>query len=287
MTILRLSRQRRGFTLIELLVVIAIIAVLIGLLLPAVQKVREAAARAQCLNNVKQIVLALHNYHGVHKYLPLSSGYQGPGQWSGQYTSTFAQILPYVEQDNLFKVMAPTDRGEVLLNQPMPPIFTCPSDPSVGPGGTWPGNAPIGLSSYASNAQALGDQWNGGPFARIPASFPDGTSNTVVIAERYGLCGGIPALWPLAHDELYCPNFAYNWNYEHGWTSVDRLHLLFQIQPTAAQCDPNNTQAPHTGAMTVGMVDGSVRQASQGVSLTTWVNAILPNDGQVLGSDWQ
>jgi prepilin-type N-terminal cleavage/methylation domain-containing protein len=287
MSVLSRLWRRRGFTLVELLVVIAIIAVLISLLLPAVQQVREAAARTQCSNNVKQICLALHSFHGVHKYLPLSSGYQGAGQWNGQYTSTFAQILPFIEQSNLYNLMAPNGRGEDIMNQPMPPIYTCPSDPSVGPGGTYPGNSSIGLCSYAANAQALGDQWNGGPFARIPANFPDGTSNTVMIAERYGLCQGVPTLWSLAHDELWCPNFAYTWSFNHGWTSVNRLELLFQIAPTAAQCDPNNTQTPHIGGMTIGLVDGSVRRVGPGVSLTTWVNAQVPDDGNVLGSDWQ
>jgi prepilin-type N-terminal cleavage/methylation domain-containing protein len=280
------GRPRHGFTLIELLVVIAIIAILVALLLSAVQRVREAAARAQCLNNVKQITLALHNHHHVHRYLPLSSGYQGAGQWNGQYTSSLAQILPYIEQDVLYKQMGPTDRGEVLLHQPMPSIFTCPSDPSVGPGGTYPADPSIGLTSYAANAQALGDQWNGGPYARMPADFPDGASNVVLIAERYGYCQGMPNLWPLAHDELFCPNFAYTWNYDHGWTSVNRLQLLFQITPTAAQCDPNNTQTPHPGGMTAGLADGSVRNLTGGVSLTTWIRAQLPKDGAPLGTDW-
>src|SRR5712691_6740915 len=93
------TTQRRGFTLIELLVVIAIIAILIGLLVPAVQKVREAANRIKCANNLKQLGLAAHLYHDVNGHLPPAIGYYPPA--SGAFGNYFFHLLPYVEQDNL------------------------------------------------------------------------------------------------------------------------------------------------------------------------------------------
>jgi prepilin-type N-terminal cleavage/methylation domain-containing protein/prepilin-type processing-associated H-X9-DG protein len=126
------SRRNRGFTLIELLVVIAIISVLIALLLPAVQSAREAARRAQCVNNLKQIGLALHNYNGTNSVFPMSRVYQGPTVLDEAFAA-HAAILPFVEQSTTFNAinfsLLWSDRSQATATAMTISSYLCPSDP--------------------------------------------------------------------------------------------------------------------------------------------------------------
>jgi prepilin-type N-terminal cleavage/methylation domain-containing protein len=221
---LKPNAKRAGFTLIELLVVIAIIAILIGLLLPAVQKVREAANRMSCGNNLKQISLGAHNYDSALGTLP-------PGFNTQSYIGALAYLLPHIEQDNIFRqipanmLTSPSTGGTwwgagwTAANNKVK-TFNCPSDnadrttPVNGTfayfttanltltGGYFPGNYPtLGKTNYCASAGALGDttnafygQWVGPFFSNsqisIGGGVPDGTSNTIFFGEMLGGSGG-------------------------------------------------------------------------------------------------
>ena len=194
------SKNRRAFTLIELLVVIAIIAILIGLLLPAVQKVREAAARAKCQNNLKQMGLAAFNYESSFQEFPAGEGKRPPGS---SRVSLSANILSYLEQANKYNQFDFTQDITAVVNQPATwqdvPVYLCPSDPS---GATFTnGTQTTGRLNYFGNIGAvcqstLPSDSMAGIFNFIPpvnigdtpkgvkiGAITDGTSNTVMFAE--------------------------------------------------------------------------------------------------------
>ena len=151
-------RRRRAFTLIELLVVIAIVAVLIGLLLPAVQKVREAAARIQSANNIKQVALASHSCHDAHRrLLPMLGDYPDSGPNGGTGT-VFFHLLPFAEQDNLYrKAMNPaTGRYEAsYAGANATPVAVC-RNPADGSAGGQPTVNGLAVSGYAANFLVFG-----------------------------------------------------------------------------------------------------------------------------------
>jgi prepilin-type N-terminal cleavage/methylation domain-containing protein/prepilin-type processing-associated H-X9-DG protein len=181
--------SRRGFTLIELLVVIAIIAILIGLLLPAVQKVRDAAARMSCGNNLKQMGLALHNYHDANGTFPAGNRTTGNCCSAPTYSSWAIDILPFMEQDNLFKQYSINDLNWATVNLPFVrqrvKPYECPSDPNVGkterPGSGNGSGQQYAFSSYravsgmsAFTGRVFWDTCEPGLINNLPAPFNAG-----------------------------------------------------------------------------------------------------------------
>jgi prepilin-type N-terminal cleavage/methylation domain-containing protein len=316
---MRTFTRRAGFTLIELLVVIAIIAILIALLVPAVQKVREAAARTQCQNNIKQIGLATHHINDVNKALPplcAPDGYipdftvlAAPPYRNGNYT-IFSWLLPFIEQDTIFTAQGRNVQGPGLAPpgysggqyNRVVPTYICPADPSTVDGLCLTANGGANNyagSSYGANYYAFGnpkdtrgDYYTVQGANVIPKSFRDGLSNTIFYTEVYVTCGStgdinsaFASLWADSTPPwrpIFCHNTVFKVT-DPGYAPC----FPFQIQPDFINtCDPSRAQSPHSGGITVCLGDGSVRFLSAGISPDTWANACDPRDGNLLGSDW-
>jgi prepilin-type N-terminal cleavage/methylation domain-containing protein len=329
-----LGRSKRGFTLIELLVVIAIIAILIGLLVPAVQKVREAASRTESQNNLKQMGLACHNANDTHKKLPPTHGCfpldANSVPWNAAVLpSRFGTLqyflLPYIEQDAVYKDPQISANGTAQSNSwrsnKVIKVYQAPGDPTLpGAGKTW-GNR--GATSYRANWYACrggwGEDWQVGGVTRLPASFPDGTSNTVFFAEAYSVCGQngqttgtkyveliwgedgqnagpeaqtynanvffVPAFWyPVATGGA--SRLAHVSGQLCGGVHCGLLTPLPEVAPSQNLCNPQRVQGFSAGGIQVGLGDGSVRSVAPGLSQISWGRAVVPNDGLPMGADW-
>jgi prepilin-type N-terminal cleavage/methylation domain-containing protein/prepilin-type processing-associated H-X9-DG protein len=293
----RCSRRARGFTLIELLVVIAIIAILIGLLLPAVQKVREAAARMSCSNNLKQIGIACHAHHDAlgafpnggytWSYAPTYISYGNPATGTKQFASWAFQILPYMEQNNLWsgsKAGNIAQAQRIAISTPVKTYFCPARRPAVAlpakgnwysPGGSF-GHA---QTDYAGN---IGSGSNGAIVQNTPskpnqinfAAITDGTSNTILVGEKR---------LDIAHIGQYQSDD--NEGYTAGWdwdTIRHTNYRPYQDRPNSGSSNSFGSSHP-SGCMFV-FCDGSVKLIPYSINATTFARLGYRNDGQVLGN---
>jgi prepilin-type N-terminal cleavage/methylation domain-containing protein/prepilin-type processing-associated H-X9-DG protein len=308
------SPRRIGFTLIELLVVIAIIAILIGLLLPAVQKVREAAARMQCSNNLKQFGLAMHNYAGANDSKLPSTRVNTPSNKFGSWT---VLALAYVEQDNIQRLYDRTLRWDTPANltngQNAVKIFLCPSAPSArrpAPSGPAAGRTLGGLdyltfhavrnrfylANNLPNPAGAGSDLNFGAMqngVETPLlGISDGTSNTILFTEA--AARGNHYLLNRDTGNTVPSNEGFGWSDpDSGSGSLDGCNPTTGVVNTNSNfaggtclMNCNNDSEPysfHSGGVNVCLADGSVRFIRQSITAATWAGLYTRQGGEVPG----
>ena len=310
------KRTPRGFTLIELLVVIAIIAILIGLLLPAVQKVREAAARMSCSNNLKQIGLAAMNYESSYGVLPPGdTGFSStPTNTNPSYLGTLAFILPQVEQTALYNLIpqtmitVPNTGGAWWGNgnswsaaNNSVKTYLCPSDTAstlTPTSGIWaylytdtnggftlyggyfgPGNATLGRTNYVANAGYIGSDYPlyCGPYFTL--------SKTKIVAITDGTSNTV------AFGEYLGGTNPGSRDFVGTWMGGGAMATYWGLAPTTTGATGQPATGwwqfagPHTGGVLFSMCDGSVRSISRSISQTIFWNVTGMNDAQVVNMD--
>jgi len=297
-------QPRRGFTLAELLVVFAIVDVLIGLLLPAVQKVRDAAARAKCQNNLKQIGLALHCYHDANGKLPMPR--PNPDYYTSFVNVTtntwgawMVRILPYIEQDSVARECLDRNTFLTIGSNRRLPIYNCPSDPrgltSYGSSGQYADAATtcyLGVTgtneTFFGNA-SNGVFWTGTAFTIGQGNrgtklvdITDGLSNTLAVGERPPSPDLYWGWWAYSdYDSLLATPGR---DYQYGGC-IGRLPGYFSPGVVTDNCDSQHYWSFHTGGGHWQLADGSVRFLQYSAGTAVIPRMASRNGGEVIDDE--
>jgi prepilin-type N-terminal cleavage/methylation domain-containing protein len=289
--------MRKGLTLIELLLVIAVIAILIALLIPAVQRIRQAAGMAQSLNNIKQISLGLHN-------IAAAKNGNLPGWLYGDDINPFVEVLPYLDQAATYSALSSGNTFHSMYNGRLV-CFINPLDPSTNDRnpnltilqGIGLFQEKMALSSYAINAQFFGY------YPRMSA-ITDGTSQTIWLTEHYaGNCNGTTFLFSVGHSSRWKPiqpaTFAHGGSVPGRPSPGDYYPITsgnppvstaedgktFQVAPSILDCDPRLPNASSRRGLQIGLADGSARILAPGVSPELFWGMVTHNRGEILPPD--
>lgn len=308
-----------GFTLIELLVVIAIIAILIALLLPAVQQAREAARRSTCKNSLKQMGVALHNYHETHRVFPPGYFDSNPALNSGASEADNknalgwgTMILPFMDQAPLYNQIG-TQTGNFAYNwrdanqdgsmvDAIPaattvlPVFVCPSDPM---GGINTDKSNYGKSNYLASAATGANIRNGAFFVNSSTKMrdlTDGSSNTIFVSERTTSgdpssstsCGGVPCNWAgglwIGPRNYTAPDTWHPSLQAQDVTTNGGENTIYMINGSSISWGPAWTSASaHVGGIHTLLGDGRVRFLSENIDLRTYRALVTIKGNEVLG----
>lgn len=285
-----MNRYQIG-AVVKMLAVGCAIIILASLLVEGMARVRDAAARTQTVNNLKQTSLSLHSFNDVYKRLPPATGWMGPAETIkpklARIGTVFIHIIPYMESSTVYKDILQSDGDILHTDPPLLPFFLCPNDPTLG--------REKGASNFAANLRAFttaginskfdaainSNKW-GFPFgeAKIPDTFADGTSNTIAFTTIYSVCqpGTVTTFFTSAKES---PSPFFGMDAPRLPASPEnQAGQIFQLRPDPVDCNTRWTpQAFSRRGILVGLFDGSVAQIRPDITPEIWAKLQHPADG--------